>query len=95
MPLSGFDYEGLSSLVYRNGAFFAGDLNPSGPSRFFRITTGGGVTYLGDMDHVAKGLAPVATPIVPALSTAMLALLAGSLLILGCGRTLISSAYRR
>jgi hypothetical protein len=60
VPLSGFDYEGLSSLLYRDGAFFAGDLNPSGSSRFFRITTGGVITYLGDMDHVAKGLAPVA-----------------------------------
>ena len=96
VPLSGFDYEGLSSLLYRDGAFFAGDLNPSGSSRFFRITTAGVITYLGDMDHVAKGLARVAaTPVVPSLSTAMLALLAGSLLILGCGRTLISSAYRR
>jgi hypothetical protein len=53
-------------------------------------------TNLGDMDHVAKGLARVAaTPVVPALSTAMLALLAGLLLLVGCGRTLISSAYRR
>ena len=91
VPLSGFDYEGLSSLLYRDGAFFAGDLNPDGSSRFFRIPTGGVVTYLGDMDHVAKGLAPVGTPPpVPALSTLMLALLAGSLLILGCGRILIS-----
>jgi len=85
VPLSGFDYQGLTSLLYRDGAFFAGDLNPSGPAtaRFFRITTSGVITYLGDMDHVAKGLVPLFTPIVPALSTAMLALLAGSLLISG------------
>jgi hypothetical protein len=89
VPLSGFDYEGLTSLLYRDGAFFAGDLNPSGASRFFRITTGGVVSYLGDMDHVAKGLVPVAPPAVPALSTALLGLLAGSLLI--CGRMTLSS----
>ena len=89
VPLSGFDYEGLTSLLYRDGAFFAGDLNPTGASRFFRITTGGVVSYLGDMDHVAKGLVPVAPPAVPALSTALLGLLAGSLLI--CGRMTLSS----
>jgi hypothetical protein len=83
VPLSGFDYEGLSSLLYRDGAFYAGDLNPSGSSRFFRITTGGVVTYLGDMDHVAKGLVPVAVPAVPALSPAMLGLFVGWLLIFG------------
>ena len=93
VPLSGFDYEGLSSLLYRNGAFFAGDLNPGGSSRFFRITTGGVVTHLGDMDHVAKGLVVVtpAVPAVPALSTAMLALLAGTLLLLICGRMTLSA----
>jgi hypothetical protein len=92
--LSGFDYEGLSSLLYRDGAFFAGDLNPTGSSRFFRITTGGAVTYLGDMDHVAKGLAPIGppgpNPVVPALSTAMLAFLGGALLLFGRRRLLIS-----
>ncbi len=75
VPLSGFDYEGLSSLLYRDGAFYAGDLNPSGSSRFFRITTGGVVTYLGDMDHVAKGLVAVPEP--------------GAALLLGAGWLLI------
>ena len=75
VPLSGFDYEGLSSLLYRDGAFYAGDLNPSGSSGFFRITTGGVVTYLGDMDHVAKGLVAVPEP--------------GAALLLGAGWLLI------
>jgi hypothetical protein len=82
VPLSGFDYQGLTSLLYRDGAFFAGDLNPGGSSRFFRITTGGVVTFIGNMDHVAKGLAPVAQPSfgVPVLPPALLVILALSLL---------------
>ena len=46
-----------------------------------RITTGAVVIYLGDMDQVAKGLIPIAGPAgpaVPALSPAMLGLLAGA-----------------
>lgn len=83
VPLSGFDYEELTALTYSGGAFFAGDLGASGTDmpRFFRITTGGAVTFLGDMDHVSKGLVPVVPrPEIPALSGTMLAVLA---LILG------------
>lgn len=60
VPLSGFDYEELSALVYRGGGFFAGDVGSasSDAPRFFSITTGGSVTLLGNMDHVAKGMAP-------------------------------------
>jgi hypothetical protein len=43
-----------------------------------RITTGAVVIDLGDMDHVAKGLIPIAGPAVPALSPVMLGLLAGA-----------------
>ena len=40
------------------------------------------MTHLGDMDHVAKGLAPVAPPL-PTLSLAMLGLLGAALLVAG------------
>ncbi len=67
VPLSGFDYEELTALAFSDGAFFAGDLGGSAVDmpRFFRITTGGAVTFLGDMDHVAKGLVHEA-PVEPA-----------------------------
>jgi hypothetical protein len=86
IPLSGFDYEELTALTYSEGAFFAGDLGNAAVDmpRFFRITTGGVVTFLGDMDHVSKGLVP-ALPVdvepVPTLSWPMTAVLA--LLLLG------------
>jgi hypothetical protein len=72
VPLSGFDYEELTSLTFLDGGFFAGDLGNSAfdDPGFFRITTGGAVTFLGNMDHVSKGLVlaldppptPTATP---------------------------------
>ena len=43
-----------------------------------RITTGAVVIYLGNMDHVAKGLIPIAGPAVPGPSPAMLGLLGGA-----------------
>jgi hypothetical protein len=65
VPLSGFDYEELTSLTFVDGGFFAGDLGDSAVDMpgLFRITTGGEVTFLGDMDHVSKGLVLEATPI--------------------------------
>jgi len=58
VPLSGFDYEELTSLTFLDGGFFAGDLGNSAfdDPGFFRITTAGAVTFLGNMDHVSKGL---------------------------------------
>lgn len=89
VTLSGFDYEELTALAFSGGGFFAGDLGDSDVDmpRFFRITTGGAVTFLGDMDHVAKGFAlALPPPAVPALPAAMLVLLAGLLLTLGARR---------
>jgi hypothetical protein len=68
VPLSGFDYEELTALTFFDGGFFAGDLGNAAfdDPGFFRITTGGAVTFLGDMDHVSKGLVlalePTPTP---------------------------------
>jgi hypothetical protein len=64
VPLSGFDYEELTALTYSDGGFFAGDLGNAAVDMpgFFRITTSGAVTFLGDMDHVSKGLVPVPEP---------------------------------
>ena len=58
VPLSGFDYEELSSLTFLNGGFYAADLGDSAVDDpgLMRITTGGAVTFLGDLDHVARGL---------------------------------------
>ena len=68
VPLSGFDYEELTALTYWDGGFFAGDLGDTTVDMpgFFHITTGGAVTFLGNMDHVSKGLVlalePTPTP---------------------------------
>ena len=79
IPLSGFDYEELTSLTFLDGGFFAGDLGNAAfdDPGFFHITTGGTVTFLGNMDHVAKGLVlaleptptPTATPTVTPTAT--------------------------
>lgn len=64
VSLSGDDYEELSSLVYGDGGFFAGDvgkLNFDDPG-LFRITAGGVSTFLGSMDHVSKGLVYLPEP---------------------------------
>jgi hypothetical protein len=95
VSLSGFDYEELTALAFSGGGFFASDVGDSSGldnPRFLRLTTGGAVTYRGDMDHVAKGLVPVAHPRpIPALPAGMLGLLVVSLLILGF-RTLRTSS---
>ncbi len=64
VPLSGFDYEELTALTFLDGGFFAGDLGDAAVDMpgFVRITTGGAVTFLGNMDHVSKGLVPVPEP---------------------------------
>jgi hypothetical protein len=64
VSLSGDDYEELSSLVYGDGGFFAGDvgnINFDDPG-LFRITAGGVSTFLGSMDHVSKGLVYLPEP---------------------------------
>jgi hypothetical protein len=68
VTLSGDEYEELTALMYSNGGFFGGDLGNEAfdDPGFFRITAGGAVTFLGPMDHVAKGMAlrvePLPTP---------------------------------
>lgn len=84
VPLSGFDYQGLSALFYSDGAFFGADLGaltrPNLP-RFFRITSGGVVTFLGAMDHVSKGFAEPGPAPVPALARGARAALGGLMLV--------------
>jgi hypothetical protein len=78
VPLSGFDYEELTALTFLDGGFYAGDLGDSAVDMpgFLFITTGGAVTFLGNMDHVSKGLVlmleptPTATPKQPTPTTA-------------------------
>jgi hypothetical protein len=57
IPLSGAGladlFEATAFTFFQDGAFLMGDL----AGNFMRITTGGDVTVLGFMDHVAKGLA--------------------------------------
>jgi len=64
VPLSGFDYEELSALVYSNGDFFASDLGDAlvDMPGLLHITTNGVVTFIGDLDHVAKGLVKMPEP---------------------------------
>ncbi len=86
VPLSGFDYEELTALAFSDGGFFAGDLGDAAVDmpRFFRITTGGAVTFLGNMDHVSKGLvAEVPPPPVPTLRNPMVGLLVLALIFVG------------
>jgi hypothetical protein len=88
VPLSGFDYEELTALAKVGGGFYAGDLGDAlvDIPRFFRITTGGNVTFLGNMDHVTKGLVPV-QPFggpVAALSNPLLGVLAMAVMFIGC-----------
>jgi hypothetical protein len=64
VPLSGDDYEELTSLTYANGSFFAGDrgnINFDDPG-LFSITAGGVSTFLGTIDHVSKGLVYLPEP---------------------------------
>ena len=61
--------------------------------RFFRITTGGEVTFLGNMDHVAKGLAIAKDPLttVPALPFLMLLVLGALLSLIGRARIVVGN----
>ena len=93
VPLSGFDYEELTALTFSDGGFFAGDLGDSAVDmpRFFRITTGGAVIFLGNMDHVTKGLVPVAPPPpVPALQNPIIGALVLALMLVGGARILVA-----
>jgi len=58
VPLSGFDYEELLALTYFDGDFIAADLGDSAVDMpgLLHITTGGVVTFVGDLDHVVKGI---------------------------------------
>jgi hypothetical protein len=53
---------------------------------FYRITTGGLLTLLGDIDHGAKGLAPAAPRELPTPSIPLLGLLGAALLGIGVAR---------
>jgi hypothetical protein len=86
VPLSGFDYEELTALTHSSGGFFAGDVGNATTDmpRFFRITASGAVTYLGNMDHVSKGLVLAApAPPVPALPAPMIGALSLCLVLVG------------
>jgi len=84
IPLSG-DLEicEQSAMVYRSGnVFLSGTID----QEYYSITTGGVVTFLGDMDHTSKGLAfDCAAPPsnVPTLSEWGLIIMAGILGIIG------------
>jgi hypothetical protein len=88
VPLSGFDYEELTSLTYSDGAFYAGDVGDSAvdmPS-LYRITPAGVVTLVGAMDHVSKGLVEARDPEpppVPVMSAAPALLLVALLAFAG------------
>ena len=89
VPLSGFDYEELTALVQLGGGFYAGDLGDADVDmpRLFRITPAGVVSFLGDMDHVSKGLVyrPGSALTVPALSNPLLGVvLVMALMLVGC-----------
>jgi hypothetical protein len=90
VPLSGFDYEELTTLAYSDGGFFAGDLGNAAfdMPRFFRITTSGEVTFLGNMDHVTRGLVRVSEsfPPIPALTNPMIGILVMALMVVGGAR---------
>jgi hypothetical protein len=65
VPLSQDDYQELTALMFSDGGFLAGDIgdvNVDLPG-FYHVSAGGIVTFLGDMDHVTKGLVPVPEPV--------------------------------
>ncbi len=64
VPLSQDDYQELTAMVFTDGGFLAGDVgdvNVDMPG-FYHISADGVVTFLGEMDHVTKGLVPVPEP---------------------------------
>ena len=85
VPLSGHNYEEITSLVFDPTDFFAADIGaalPPDAPNLLRISTGGAVTLVGPLDHVAKGLAfPSAQ--VPSLGPLGLGTLAGFLVVAG------------
>jgi hypothetical protein len=97
VTLSGDDYHELTALTYWNGALLGGDLGNSETDMpdLYQISTAGVVTFIGDMDHVSKGLASV-TPAppnhVPTLSLPAMALLVAALLVIGAVRMRATSA---
>jgi len=60
--LSGYDYEELSVIASAGDGFYAADLGSSlvDEPHMLHIGLGGFVTLVGDLDHVSKGLAPLA-----------------------------------
>jgi hypothetical protein len=64
VPLSQDNYQELTALMFFDGGFLAGDVGDVSVDdpAFYHITTGGAVTFLGEMDHVTKGLVPVPEP---------------------------------
>jgi len=102
IPLSGFDYQELSALTHVDGGFFAADIGNTTTDmpRFFRMTPSGAVTYLGNMDHVSKGLvsaaqdAPVPALPIPMAAGLALALAASGGAMVGRGRRGSTTAKR-
>lgn len=66
VPLSGFDYEELTALLYLGGQFYAADLGDPlvDMPHLLRITPAGAVSFVGDLDHVSRGMIH-ATRLVP------------------------------
>lgn len=98
VPLSGFDYEELTSLTYSDGAFYAGDVGDSAvdmPS-LYRITPAGVVTLIGAMDHVSKGLVVARDPVqVPVMSAATALLLVSLLAFVGIAAGRFSCVFSK
>jgi len=65
VTLSGFNYEELTALVYVDGGFIAADLGGArvDDPGILQITPGGAVTFVADLDHVAKGLVGLPEPV--------------------------------
>ncbi len=88
MPLSGFDYEELTALLYLDGEFYAADLGDPlvDMPQLHRITPAGVVSLVGDLDHVSKGLIPISFPApqpVPALPLSALVILIIAVILTG------------
>lgn len=58
IALSGDDYDEALALTYGVGSFFLSDLDES----LYDVTSGGAVSFIGNLDHSAKGLVYVPEP---------------------------------
>lgn len=65
VPLSQDDYQEATALMFWDGGFLTGDIGDVSVDMpgFYHISAAGVVAFLGDMDHVTKGLVPVPEPV--------------------------------